>query len=563
MKPIISDEKVYQIISKIGLIEPAVLDTALKTAKERRKDFITFLIKQNLIKAEEIGQLIANQLHIRFVNLAKQKIKSETLGLLPEVVARKQKMIVFSRDEDGVKVAMANPFDYPMIKMLEKKVGDKIVPYYATEYSIDSSFSLYRKTIQQEYATSIQKHAIKAQGSAAEDISVVNLVDDLLSYAYTNHASDIHIEPSDKEIVVRFRIDGILYDVLKLPKNILNIIVARIKILAQLRTDEVRSAQDGKIVTTVEGEKLDIRVSSIPITQGEKIVMRLLSSKGKQFDLEDLGMNGRDFEIVKKAAKRPYGMILVTGPTGSGKTTTLYAAIKILNSRNVNICTIEDPVEYDLTGVNQIQVNPNTNLTFASGLRSLLRQDPDIIMVGEIRDEETAAIAINSAMTGHLVLSTLHTNDASTALPRLLDMHVEPFLVASTVNVVIAQRLIRRICMKCIVSYTLDEKGIADLNSEIDVSKFLNTQDIKDIRFYKGKGCENCNNSGYAGRIGIFEVLQVDEDIKNLILSRADADTIRKKAMEKGMTTMFEDGFQKAIAGKTTLEEIFRVTKQQ
>jgi type IV pilus assembly protein PilB len=449
-----------------------------------------------------------------------------------------------------------------MIKMVEKKVGDKVNPYYATQFSIDNSFSLYRKTIQQEYASSIQKHAIKAQGSAAEDISVVSLVDDLFSYAYTNHASDIHIEPADKEIIVRFRIDGILYDVLKLPKNILNIIVARIKILAQLRTDEIRSAQDGKIVTTVEGEKLDIRVSSIPITQGEKIVMRLLSSKGKQFDLEGLGMNGRDFGIISKAAKRPYGMILVTGPTGSGKTTTLYAVIKILNSRNVNICTIEDPVEYDLTGVNQIQVNANTNLTFASGLRSLLRQDPDIIMVGEIRDEETAAISINSAMTGHLVLTTLHTNDASTALPRLFDMNVEPFLVASTVNVVVAQRLIRRICMKCIVSYTLDEKEVEDLKSEIDISKFLDTQEIKDIRFYKGKGCENCNNSGYAGRIGIFEVLQIDEEIKNLILSRADADTIRKKAMEQGMTTMFEDGFKKAISGKTTLEEIFRVTKQ-
>ncbi|MBT4850318.1 type II/IV secretion system protein [Candidatus Parcubacteria bacterium] len=562
MNKIISDEKIYQIISKIGLIETSILDTALKTAKERKKDFATFLIKQNLIKAEEIGQLIANQLHIRFVNLAKQKIKSEILGLIPEVVARKQKMIVFGRDEEGVKIAMTNPFDYAMIKMVEKKVGDKVNPYYATQFSIDNSFSLYRKTIQQEYASSIQKHAIKAQGSAAEDISVVSLVDDLFSYAYTNHASDIHIEPADKEIIVRFRIDGILYDVLKLPKNILNIIVARIKILAQLRTDEIRSAQDGKIVTTVEGEKLDIRVSSIPITQGEKIVMRLLSSKGKQFDLEGLGMNGRDFGIISKAAKRPYGMILVTGPTGSGKTTTLYAVIKILNSRNVNICTIEDPVEYDLTGVNQIQVNANTNLTFASGLRSLLRQDPDIIMVGEIRDEETAAISINSAMTGHLVLTTLHTNDASTALPRLFDMNVEPFLVASTVNVVVAQRLIRRICMKCIVSYTLDEKEVEDLKSEIDISKFLDTQEIKDIRFYKGKGCENCNNSGYAGRIGIFEVLQIDEEIKNLILSRADADTIRKKAMEQGMTTMFEDGFKKAISGKTTLEEIFRVTKQ-
>ena len=255
-------------------------------------------------------------------------------------------------------------------------------------------------------------------------------------------------------------------------------------------------------------------------------------------------------------------MILSTGPTGSGKTTSLYALIKILNKRDVNICTIEDPVEYDLQGVNQIQVNPKTNLTFAEGLRSLLRQDPDIIMVGEIRDEETAGIAVNSAMTGHLVLSTLHTNDAATTLPRLLDMKIEPYLAASTVNIIIAQRLLRRICMKCIISYTLSDQEIDDLNREINLEKFLNMRAIKEIRFYKGKGCEACNDSGYAGRIGIFEVLQIDEDIKDLIMSRADANQIKKKAIANGMSTMFEDGLNKAISGKTTLEEIFRVTKQ-
>ena len=273
-------------------------------------------------------------------------------------------------------------------------------------------------------------------------------------------------------------------------------------------------------------------------------------------------MIGRDLEIVSKAAKRPYGIILSTGPTGSGKTTTLYALIKLLNKRDVNICTIEDPVEYDLEGVNQIQVNPKTNLTFAEGLRSLLRQDPDIIMVGEIRDKETAAIAINSAMTGHLVLSTLHTNDAATSLPRLLDMKIEPFLVSSTVNVIIAQRLIRKICMKCIVSYTLSEKEISDLKLEIDLAKFFNIKDMKDIRFYKGKGCDSCNHSGYSGRLGIFEVLEMKDNIKEMVMARTDSDKIKKLAMTNGMVTMFEDGLQKAIAGKTTLEEIFRVTKQ-
>lgn len=559
---IITDEKIYKIISKIGLIEPSVLDTALQTAKEKEEDFVDFLIKQDLIKSHEIGQLISNSLHIKFVNLTKEKISSEVLNLLPEVVARKQHMIVFKRDEEGVKVAMADPFDYSMIKMLEKKVGERVIPYYSTKFDINNTFGLYRKSIQQEYATNIQKHAIQAQGGKAESVSAVRLLDDMFAYAYTNHASDVHIEPEEKEIKVRFRIDGLLYDVLTLSKGILDIIVTRIKILAQLRTDESRAAQDGKIVTNVEGEKVDIRISVVPTTHGEKVVMRLLSSKGKQYNLEDLGMNPVDLEAIHKAAKKPYGMILSTGPTGSGKTTSLYAVIKILNRRDVNICTIEDPVEYDLEGVNQIQVNPKAKLTFANGLRSLLRQDPDVIMVGEIRDEETASIAVNAAMTGHLVLSTLHTNDAATSLPRLLDMKIEPFLVASTVNVIIAQRLLRRICMKCIVSYTLSDKEINDLRGEIDLDKYLNTKDIKEIRFYKGKGCSSCNQSGYSGRIGIFEVLDMVDNIKELVSARADADQIRKRAIENGMTTMFEDGFAKAIAGKTTLEEIFRVTKQ-
>ncbi|MCD4760436.1 GspE/PulE family protein [bacterium] len=559
---IITDEKVYKIISKIGLIDIGILDTALSTAREKEEDFVTFLIKQDLIKSDEIGQLIANSLHVKFANLSKEKIEADVLSLVPEIVARKQKIIVFKKDETGVKVAMSDPFNYGLIKMLEKKVESKVIPFYATEYDIKNSFGVYRKSIQQEYATTIQKHAIKAQGAEAESVSVVKLVDDLFSYAYTNHASDVHIEPEEKEIKVRFRIDGILYDVLTLSKNILDIIVTRIKILSKLRTDESRAAQDGKIITRVEGEKVDVRVSVIPTTHGEKVVMRLLSSKGKQYSLEDLGMGEKNLEIVRQAAKKPYGMILSTGPTGSGKTTTLYALVKLLNKRKVNICTIEDPVEYDIAGVNQIQVNPKTELTFAKGLRSLLRQDPDIIMVGEIRDEETASIATNSAMTGHLVLSTLHTNDAATTLPRLLDMKIEPYLAASTINVIIAQRLLRKICMKCIVSYSLEEKEVEELKREIDFDKFLNTRNISEIRFYKGKGCKACNDSGYEGRIGIFEVLEMADNIKELILGRADSDQIKKAAIENGMLTMMEDGFNKAINGKTTLEEIFRVTKQ-
>ena len=392
---------------------------------------------------------------------------------------------------------------------------------------------------------------------------VIKLVNDLFSYAYTNHASDIHIEPTEKDIKIRFRIDGILYDVLSLPKAVLNTMISRIKILAKLRTDETRQAQDGKILTKVDDDKLDIRVSIVPTTKGEKTVMRLLSAKGKYFDLADLGMNNVDLKIVKKAIKESYGMILSTGPTGSGKTTSLYALIKILNNRNINICTIEDPVEYDLDGINQIQVDPKTSLTFADGLKSILRQDPDIIMVGEIRDSETAAIAVNSAMTGHLVLSTLHTNDSAIALPRLIDMKIEPFLVASTVNVVIAQRLVRKICMKCIVSYILSKEEVNELKEDIDLKKFLNIDQLDEIRFYKGKGCEHCNKSGYSGRIGIFEVLEVTDNIKELILTRSDGDKIKRVAIENGMTTMLEDGFKKAVSGSTTIEEVLRVIKSK
>lgn len=562
MQQLITDEKVHKLISKIGLIEPGILDTALKTSKEKKKDFITLLIKQSLIKPKEIGQLIANSIKVKYADLGKAQISPEILNLIPEIVARKQKLIAFGRSKNGVKVAMSNPFDYYMIKALEKKIGEQVKPYYSTKYDINNAFGLYRKSIEQEYAATIQKHAIRAQGSKVEDIPVVRLVDDLLSYAYTNHASDIHIEPDEKKVIIRFRIDGILYDVLSLSKSILNLIVARIKILAKLRTDETRSAQDGKIVTKIDKDKVDIRVSIIPITQGEKVVMRLLASRGKQFTLEELGMDAKDLEVVNKAVHKPYGMILSTGPTGSGKTTTLYALIKILNKREINICTIEDPVEYDLVGINQIQVNPQTNLTFAMGLRSLLRQDPDVIMVGEIRDAETAGIAVNSAMTGHLVLSTLHTNDAATTLPRLFDMEIEPFLVASTVNVIVAQRLLRKICMKCITSYELTQDDVKNLKREVNLEKYLDVRKIDQVRMYKGKGCPACNGSGYSGRIGIFEILEVVDNIRELILARADSDQIKKQAIENGMSTMLEDGFAKAVAGHTTLEEIFRVTKQ-
>ena len=345
---------------------------------------------------------------------------------------------------------------------------------------------------------------------------------------------------------------------LDLPKELHDLIVSRIKVMSNLRTDEHLSSQDGRTSVLLPSEEVDIRVSIVPIVEGEKVVLRLLTSNYKQFGLEDLGMYEHDLEIVKKGFSRPNGMILSTGPTGSGKTTTIYSILKILNSRERNIATIEDPVEYEMEGINQIQVNSKTNLNFAEGLRSILRQDPDIIYVGEIRDEETAVIAVNSAMTGHLVLSTIHTNDAATTIPRLIDLNIEPFLVASTVNVIIAQRLVRKICEKCRVSYVQERKELLKTFTAEQIKKYFGNE--KDPRLYKGTGCDVCHGSGYKGRVGIFEVIEVTDAIKQLVQQRADSDTITKKAAAEGTNLMINDGLLKVSAGVTTIEEVMRVT---
>ena len=390
---------------------------------------------------------------------------------------------------------------------------------------------------------------------------IIKIVDTLLQQAYQDRASDLHLEPLEEKTTVRFRIDGILYDIIDLPKDIHDLLITRLKIMAKMRTDEHQAAQDGRFEIMLDSEKVDIRVSIIPISDGEKAVLRLLSRAGRELSLEELGLKGQDFKKLKENIRRPYGMILATGPTGSGKTTTLYAILKILNTREVNIATIEDPVEYSIIGINQIQVNPKTNLTFAEGLKSIIRQDPNIIMVGEIRDEETAGIATNAAMTGHLVLSTLHTNNAATTLPRLLDMKVEPYLISSTVNIAIAQRLVRKICMSCIESYQPAEEELENLREKINLNKILN-KNHKKLVLYRGKGCPMCHQTGYRGRIGIFEVLEMKENIKDLVMKNANAGEIEKQAITNGMTTIFEDGIQKALTGITTIEEVLRVTEE-
>ncbi len=393
----------------------------------------------------------------------------------------------------------------------------------------------------------------------SEEISIIELLDGIISAAYDMRASDIHFDPREESIAVRFRIDGVLHNMFSIPKILQSEIISRVKVLSGLRTDEHQAAQDGRFRITLPKKRFDIRVSIAPTYYGENAELRLLTEQGQDFTLRDIGFSNHDLAIVEKAIKKPYGMILATGPTGSGKTTTLYTILKILNTEGVSIITIEDPVEYSIESIDQIQVNSQTGLTFANGLRSILRQDPNIIMVGEIRDQETANIAVNAALTGHLLLSTIHTNDAATTLPRLIDMKVEPFLIASTVNIAIGQRLVRKICEGCKIEKKILPSEL--LSFETILPKSL-LERIKGKSLYTGKGCKTCSGTGYLGRIGIHEVLEISEPIREAIVKRLSASNIKEIAVKEGMTTMLEDGFEKVITGITSVEEVLRVTQE-
>jgi len=554
--------RIKQILEESGLITKKDLEKAEETAVRRGISLYEVVLDKNLISDNVFGKTIADSIGLSFINLSKITIKDEILKIIPEVIAKKQKIICFEKTKEGLKIALADPTNLEIIEFIKKKTGEKITLYYATKRDIKNILPQYRKEIKEEFSTIIEKSAVRVKGVKGEAVEppIIKIVDTVISYGNRNKASDIHVEPQEKKAVVRFRIDGLLHDIITVPINIYPQIVTRIKVMSNLRTDEHQKPQDGKITFKENGEKIDIRVSFVPTVEGEKVVMRLLSEQSRQFSLEGLGMGQDDFKKVQRAFKKPYGMILSTGPTGCGKTTTQYVILKILNQRDVNIMTVEDPAEYDIEGVNQIQVNPKSGLSFAAGLRSIVRQDPDIILVGEIRDQETAKIAINSAMTGHLVLSTLHTNDAATSLPRLLDMGIEPFLVASTVTVIIAQRLARKICTRCVKS---KEISIEDLKKEISVELLeKHFGNKKTIRVYQGKGCGVCHQIGFSGRIGIFEVLEINGEIRQAIINRVDASKIRELAIKNGMTTMIEDGLKKVAAGATTIEEVLRVIKE-
>jgi len=551
-----TNDQLKDLLLKRGIVAQKQLDDLLSFAKTSDANLIDILIENDIVTDENLGVMIADFLKIPFVSLSKVFIPKEVFHIVPERIARKYKVIPFARDQQGIKLAMTDPENKEITEMISKKTGTVINAYFATVRDIDNALRIYQKDLKEMFE-GLQKQ--ETQKTTAVEFPVSRIVDEIITNAYENKASDIHMEPQEKNSILRFRIDGILHDVLTLPKYLHEEMIARIKVLSRLRTDEHLSPQDGKMRLRMEEENIDIRVSIIPMVDGEKAVLRLLTSHFQKFSLIDLGMNQKDLVKVTKAFTKSYGMILSTGPTGSGKSTSIYAILKVLNTREKNITTIEDPVEYKISGINQIQVNPKTNLTFATGLRSILRQDPNIIFVGEIRDIETAGIAVNAALTGHLVLSTLHTNDAVTALPRLSDMKVEPFLVASTINVIIAQRLVRKICDICKTSFMLPKNDvIKNIPVEL-VQKYFG--DREDLRIYKGQGCKICKMTGYTGRVGIFEVLQISETIKELITKKESSNVLAKRAMEEGMTTMFEDGIEKVAKGVTTVEEVLRVTK--
>lgn len=556
---VISDADLYKILVGDGYLSESDVKSALEYAKLQKTSLSKAILDKDLIADENLGRLISDYLKIPFVTVSKMSIPVSVLKIIPEDMARAAKIVIFAKGQEGLKLATSDPTNREAIDMIVKKTAVPVHVYYATEKDIENAIRFYKSEMQKTFDSLIGDQ-IEAGAIAKNDAPIAKIVDTLIEYAYDNKASDIHLEPEEEDSVVRFRIDGVLQDAIKFPKKMHERVISRIKVLAKIRIDEHLSAQDGKMQINLPNEQLDIRVSIVPIVEGEKAVLRLLTSHFQAFGLADLGMGKVDLEKVKGGFTKPYGMILSTGPTGSGKSTSMYAILKILNTRDRNIATIEDPVEYQVEGINQIQVNVKTNLTFANGLRSILRQDPDIIYVGEIRDEETADIAVNSAMTGHLVLSTLHTNDAATALPRLMDMKIEPFLISSTVNVIIGQRLVRKICDKCKSSKTIKLDEVTALINANIVKKHLGSGE--ELRVYLGKGCLICHGTGYSGRIGVFEILAVSPAIQKLINDKADSDVIAKRAIAEGMTTMMDDGLDKVQQGITTIEEVLRATKE-
>ena len=580
------DEQLASFLRDTELIPKNDLLKAVADAGRTGDRLVDVLLAKSLLPETDLMKLQAYVSGIPFVDLAEWRIEDDILRLIPEPIASKNNVIAFRKQGDKLEVAMIDPNDLQTIDFLRKKLRLKILPRYTTPEGVKHALRQYTKSLKAEFGEIIQQEAesitsrveapetaaaggdVEELKKAAQELPVVRIVDTLIKHAVLQRASDIHVEPMEKSVVVRYRIDGVLHDAMTLPKAINEGIVARIKVLANLKLDEHRLPQDGRFKIETEDFKYSFRVSVLPVFDGEKVVMRLLSESTKALTFEELGLRGEALERIERAIRRPVGMLLVTGPTGSGKTTTLYSMLEILNHPEVNISTVEDPVEYRMPRVNQTQVRPDIGLSLANGLRTLMRQDPDIIMVGEIRDKETASLAINAALTGHLVLSTLHTNSAAGAIPRLIDMGVEPFLISSTLNVILAQRLVRRLCEES-TNYTLSAKEQTTLKKSMNLEAlltFLKSERLvegkaswADITLSRPKETKDCPE-GYKGRIGIYEVLAVSEAIRALTNQRASIDQIHQQAVKEGMRTMLEDGIRKCVERVTSIEEVLRVT---
>lgn len=570
------DVDIFKTLIKEKKLLPAPeLRQAGRAAKKAGLPLETYLLNNRSIDEEGLYQAAAGYFKVPFINLRDHEIKKDLIFLIPSPLAISRRIVAFAKEGKELKVALLDPLDLQTVEFIKRKTGLEVKVYLTTPASLKEMLRKYYSSLETELKI-IQTETggdEKELKKIAENLPVINIVNSILEHAVFEGASDIHIEPLENQIAVRYRIDGQLKPVMTLPKSIQAGVVARIKILTNLKLDEHMQPQDGRIKMMVQDEKISLRVSVLPVYDGEKVAIRILHESAKPLTLEQLGLLPPDGKKVKDSIAKPHGIILITGPTGCGKTTTLYALLNMLNQPDVNISTIEDPIEYHIPRINQSQINPRVGYTFATGLRAFLRQDPDIIMVGEIRDQETAEIAIHAAMTGHLVLSTLHTNDAPTTIPRLLDMNIPSFLVAFTANLIMAQRLVRKICPHCKTKFKLTAANIADLEKMINLKKMLelfkkndcldkDEQALKSWTFYIGGGCRHCNNEGYKGRLGIFEVLEVDKTMAELINRKATVEEIRAAAVKNGFTSLLEDGLIKAKKGLTSLEEILEASRE-
>lgn len=552
-------ETLKQILVGSGFVTEQGYEEAAQSAEELEKSIEDILIFRGLITPSAYSQLIAEHLHVPYINVGHMSVPNEVLNLIPEKLARNYRMAAFAVENGQLKVAMSNPTDFEALETVKRHTGMQVIPHYAGEEEIRKALGKYKRNIGEDFerviAENLQQTNLQSEDivKAAEKLPVIKILDTILEYSVAERASDVHIETQADHVIIRFRIDGELVDIIKLPKAIDEALIARVKIVANLKLDEHRIPQDGRHKFKVDDDTISLRISIIPGFYGENVVMRLLRESARPLSLEELGMQGRNFEVIQKNMEKPHGMILVTGPTGSGKTTTLYSILNILNTVKVKICTIEDPIEYGMKRITQIQVNNKAGLTFAAGLRALLRHDPDIMMVGEIRDAETAEIAIHAALTGHLVLSTLHTNSAAGAIPRLIDMGVEPFLAASTINVVIAQRLVKKIDQEKLEKYQPDEEFLNNLRNKYGINP-------TSMQFYRP---DQSVGGRFAGRIGIYEVLEMTDNVRTLVSKKTNSDEIQQAAIKDGMITMMEDGLNKVSAGATTIEEVLQAVFEE